>query len=65
LLNQHQRAQCRFGGNAIAPTLDSTIKNKCGVFGCDTPVDELTASMGITSIQQAATCKQIGEHLPA
>ena len=32
------------------------------VIGCDTPVDELTASMGITSIQQAPPA-QIGEQL--
>ena len=37
-------------------------KEKVGVIGCDTPVDELTASMGITSIQQAPPA-QIGEQL--
>ena len=37
-------------------------KEKVCVIGCDTPVDELTASMGITSIQQAPPA-QIGEQL--
>jgi len=32
------------------------------VIGCDTPADELTASMGITSIQQAPP-GHIGEQL--
>jgi LacI family transcriptional regulator len=32
------------------------------VIGCDTPADELTASMGITSIQQAPPA-QIGGQL--
>jgi LacI family transcriptional regulator len=37
-------------------------KEQVCVIGCDTPVDELTASMGITSIQQAPPA-QIGEQL--
>lgn len=41
--------------------LHNTDHEVC-VIGCDTPVDELTASMGITSIQQAPP-DQIGEQL--
>ena len=37
-------------------------ENPVCVIGCDTPADELTASMGITSIQQAPPT-QIGEQL--
>jgi len=37
-------------------------KEQVCVIGCDTPIDELTASMGITSIQQAPPA-QIGEQL--
>lgn len=37
-------------------------EQKISVIGCDTPADELTASMGITSIQQAPP-SQIGERL--
>ena len=37
-------------------------EQQISVIGCDTPADELTASMGITSIQQAPPA-QIGEQL--
>ncbi len=37
-------------------------EHKISVIGCDTPLDELTASMGITSIQQAPPA-HIGEQL--
>lgn len=47
---------------AIAVKRLHTKQSSVCVIGCDTPADELTASMGITSIQQAAP-QQIGEQL--
>ncbi|BFM50036.1 LacI family DNA-binding transcriptional regulator [Marinomonas sp. THO17] len=47
---------------ALAVKRLHTDTSKVCVIGCDTPVDELTAEMGITSVQQAAP-QHVGEQL--
>ena len=47
---------------ALAVMRLNKMNNEMCVIGCDTPVDELTASMGITCIQQAPP-DQIGKQL--
>ncbi|ADZ90978.1 LacI family DNA-binding transcriptional regulator [Marinomonas mediterranea] len=47
---------------ALAVMRLQTVGRKIAIIGCDTPIDELTSSMGITSIQPAPPA-QIGEKL--
>ncbi|ETX12257.1 LacI family transcription regulator [Marinomonas ushuaiensis DSM 15871] len=46
----------------LSHSRQNNADHKISVIGCDTPMDELTATMGITSIQQAPPA-QIGEQL--